>query len=231
MDDQPYGSHLIACARCRVFRPRDSFSREQQKRSLAAEHVFCLHHSVAPAPPMQLEGNGSGRRLEAMLKVRRAPRWGSRTSPLGESHLRATYASPPTWPARPHLSCRHPHLPGSRVVTRRRLPSSPRSVRVCPRRTRTYKPPDFPHTRARARKLHPHSHTPTTFSGHLVRALRSLPPSLCLSVSLSLCLSVSLSLCLSVSLSRCLSVSLSLCVSHTRAAVQQVWPSEFHFWE
>ena len=64
------------------------------------------------------------------------------------------YASPPTGPARPRLSCRHPHLPGSRFVTRRRLPSSPRSVRVCPRSTRTYKPPDFPHTRAR--KLHPH---------------------------------------------------------------------------
>jgi len=73
------------------------------------------------------------------------------------------------------------------VVTRRRLPSSPRSVRVCPRSTRTYKPLDSPHTRARAQASTTHRrYTPTTFSCHLGRALRSLPP-----VSMSLCLSVS----------------------------------------
>ena len=86
------------------------------------------------------------------------------------------YASPPTGPARPRLSCRHPHLPGSRFVTRRRLPSSPRSVRVRPRSTRTYKPPDFPHTRARAQAPPTHSYTPTTYSGHLVARAGSLQP-------------------------------------------------------
>ena len=93
------------------------------------------------------------------------------------------YASPPTGPARPRLSCRHPHLPGSRFVTRHHLPSSPRSVACASAKHAHLQAPGLPsHTRAQAPPTHSHTRTPTTYSGHLVRAraragsLQPIPP-------------------------------------------------------